>query len=46
MAMRSIFLAPFVTGLGFGVILACSNVLASEYASNRWRSLAVSLQPN
>ncbi len=35
----------FVTGLGIGGILASSNVLASEYASNRWRSLAVSLQP-
>lgn len=34
----------FVTGLGIGGILASSNVLASEYASNRWRSLAVSLQ--
>lgn len=34
----------FITGLGVGGILASSNVLASEYASNRWRSLAVSLQ--
>ncbi len=34
----------FITGLGIGGILASSNVLASEYASNRWRSLAVSLQ--
>lgn len=33
-----------VTGLGVGGILACSNVIASEYASNRWRGLAVSLQ--
>lgn len=32
-----------VTGLGIGGILACSNVLASEYASRRWRALAVSL---
>lgn len=34
----------FVTGLGIGGILASSNVIASEYASLRWRSLAVSLQ--
>lgn len=34
----------FITGLGIGGILASSNVIASEYASSRWRSLAVSLQ--
>jgi benzoate transport len=34
----------FITGLGIGGILACGNVIASEYSSNRWRSLAVSLQ--
>lgn len=33
-----------LTGLGVGGILACSNVIASEYASKRWRGLAVSLQ--
>ena len=33
-----------LTGLGVGGILACSNVIASEYASRRWRGLAVSLQ--
>lgn len=33
-----------ITGIGIGGILACSNVLASEYASARWRSLALSLQ--
>ena len=33
-----------VTGLGVGGILACSNVIASEYASQRWRGLAVTLQ--
>lgn len=33
-----------LTGLGIGGILASSNVLASEYASRRWRGLAVSLQ--
>ena len=33
-----------ITGIGVGGILACSNVIASEYASLRWRSLAVTLQ--
>lgn len=33
-----------ITGVGIGGILACSNVIASEYASARWRSLALSLQ--
>ncbi|MDH4847948.1 MFS transporter [Pseudomonas sp. BN605] len=33
-----------ITGIGIGGILACSNVVASEYASTRWRSLALSLQ--
>lgn len=33
----------FITGVGVGGILASSNVLASEYANARWRSLAVSL---
>ncbi|MEJ8278101.1 MFS transporter [Pseudonocardia spirodelae] len=32
-----------VTGLGVGGILATSNVIAAEYASARWRGLAVSL---
>lgn len=32
-----------VTGIGIGGILASSNVISSEYASNRWRGLAVSL---
>ncbi|WP_372698638.1 MFS transporter [Arthrobacter sp. JSM 101049] len=32
-----------VTGLGVGGILACTNVLASEYASARWRGMAVSI---
>lgn len=36
--------ARVVTGLGVGGILACSNVIASEYASLRWRGLAVTLQ--
>lgn len=33
-----------VTGLGIGGLLSCTNVLASEYSSPRWRGLAVSLQ--
>lgn len=36
-------LLRFITGVGVGGILASSNVLASEYANLRWRSLAVSL---
>ncbi|GAA5016216.1 MFS transporter [Acinetobacter puyangensis] len=40
-AMLAIF--RFITGLGVGGILASSNVVASEYANLRWRSLAVSL---
>ncbi|WP_460960163.1 MFS transporter [Parasphingorhabdus pacifica] len=32
-----------LTGIGIGAILASSNVIASEYASRRWRGLAVSL---
>lgn len=33
----------FVTGLGVGSILVCTNVLTSEYASRKWRSLAISI---
>lgn len=33
-----------VTGLGIGGILASSNVIAAEYANQRWRPMAVSLQ--
>ncbi len=32
-----------ITGIGIGGILASSNVIAAEYASDRWRGLAVSL---
>jgi benzoate transport len=32
-----------LTGVGIGGILASSNVIAAEYASRRWRGLAVSL---
>lgn len=34
----------FFTGIGIGGILASSYVIAGEYASKRWRSLAISLQ--
>lgn len=33
-----------LTGLGIGGILASSYVIAGEYASDRWRGLAISLQ--
>ncbi|TXS48162.1 MFS transporter [Streptomyces sp. t39] len=32
-----------VTGVGIGAVLAASNVIAGEFASRRWRGLAVSL---
>lgn len=37
-------LMRFLTGLGIGGILASSYVIAGEYASKRWRGLAISLQ--
>jgi benzoate transport len=32
-----------LTGLGVGGILACTNVIASEYSNRRWRGLSISL---
>jgi len=32
-----------VTGIGVGGILACTNVIASEYSSTKWRGLAIAL---
>lgn len=32
-----------VTGLGVGGILACTNVITSEYSNGRWRGMAVSI---
>jgi len=32
-----------VTGVGIGGILACTNVIVSEYSSKRWRGLAISM---
>jgi benzoate transport len=37
-------LLRLITGIGIGGVLASSNVIASEYASRRWRGMAVSLQ--
>lgn len=36
-------LCRVLTGIGIGGVLAGSNVIAAEYASRRWRGLAVSL---
>ncbi|MCX5344535.1 MFS transporter [Streptomyces atratus] len=36
-------LLRIVTGIGIGAVLASSNVIAGEFASRRWRGLAVSL---
>jgi benzoate transport len=32
-----------ITGLGVGGILACTNVIASEYSSDRWRGLGIGI---
>ncbi|KGQ70091.1 MFS transporter [Chelonobacter oris] len=32
-----------ITGLGVGSILACTNVIVSEYSSRKWHGLAISL---
>lgn len=32
-----------ITGLGVGSILACTNVIVSEYSSRKWQGLAISL---
>lgn len=37
-------LLRLITGLGIGGILASSYVIAGEYASKRWRGLAIALQ--
>ncbi|WP_394792196.1 MFS transporter [Rhodoferax sp.] len=43
-SMLHLGLMRFLTGLGIGGILASSYVIAGEYASKRWRGLAISLQ--
>ncbi|MEU6841711.1 MFS transporter [Streptomyces sp. NPDC046716] len=40
---QQLALLRVLTGLGIGAVLACSNVIAGEFASRRWRGLAVSL---
>lgn len=42
-SMLQLGMLRVITGIGIGGILASSNVIASEYASTRWRGLAVSL---
>ncbi|WP_455886179.1 MFS transporter [Pseudomonas rustica] len=32
-----------ITGLGVGGLLTCSNIIASEYASQKWKGLAVTI---
>lgn len=40
---ESIALWRVVTGLGVGGILPCTNVIVSEYASRKWRGLAIAV---
>ncbi|MFD5285485.1 MFS transporter [Streptomyces rubrogriseus] len=42
-SLQQLGLWRVVTGLGVGGILACTNVIASEYSSLRWRGMAVAL---
>ncbi|MCZ9346862.1 MFS transporter [Streptomyces sp. TRM76130] len=42
-SLQQLGLWRVVTGLGVGGILACTNVIASEYSSTRWRGMAVAL---
>lgn len=32
-----------ITGIGIGGLLTCSNIIASEYASQKWKGLAVTI---
>ena len=41
--MLSLGIWRVVTGLGVGGILACTNVITSEYSSAKWRGLAISI---
>ncbi len=41
--MLSLGIWRVVTGIGVGGILACTNVITSEYSSNKWRGLAISI---
>lgn len=42
-SMAALCLWRVVTGLGVGGILACTNVITSEYSNRRWRGMAVSI---
>lgn len=42
-SMVELGLWRIVTGLGVGGILACTNVITSEYSNQRWRGMAVSI---
>ncbi|MEG2579046.1 MAG: MFS transporter, partial [Glutamicibacter sp.] len=42
-SMASLAIWRIVTGLGVGGILACTNVITSEYSNGRWRGMAVSI---
>lgn len=44
-APTAVLLGAFrvITGLGIGIILACVNVLLSEYSSHRYRGLAIGI---
>lgn len=42
-SMTSLAIWRIVTGLGVGGILACTNVITSEYSNGRWRGMAVSI---
>lgn len=43
MGVLSLGIARVITGLGVGGILVGTNVIVSEYASNKWRNLAISI---
>ena len=43
-SVQQLGLLRFVTGLGIGGVLASSYVIAGEFANQKWRSLAISLQ--
>lgn len=40
---EAIAFSRLVTGIGVGGILPCTNVLVSEYASKKWRGLAIAV---
>lgn len=40
---ETIAASRFITGLGVGGILPCTNVLVSEYSNKKWRGLAIAI---